>query len=243
MPKCIICEKDFRIKPNGRQGGNNRQFCYDCLPEGIEKAKDRAKAAKFLVSQKLEKEKISRGCDICGYNVCGAALEWHHVNNDKEFAPSSIGVCNWETLEKYRKETQKCQLLCSNCHREIHNKDYWKDYIMPSGSDKYEKFRQEVCNYYKETLSMIKTGTHFKKDYETIKNILEYCNIEINKENNHKSVSMIDLETNEVIRTFYSLSEAGNFLNKGKGGAAHISQACSGKRKTAYGYKWEWKTS
>ena len=42
---------------------------------------------------------------------------------------------------------------------------------------------------------------------------------------------MIDLETNEVIRTFYSLSEAGNFLNKGKGGAAHISQACSGKRK------------
>ena len=54
---------------------------------------------------------------------------------------------------------------------------------------------------------------------------------------------MIDLETNEVIRTFYSLSEAGNFLNKGKGGAAHISQACSGKRKTAYGYKWEWKTS
>lgn len=54
---------------------------------------------------------------------------------------------------------------------------------------------------------------------------------------------MIDLETNEVIRTFYSLSEAGNFLNKCKGGAAHISQACSGKRKTAYGYKWEWKTS
>ena len=56
MPKCIICEKDFRIRPNGRQGGNNRQFCYDCLPEGIEKAKDRAKAAKFLVSQKLEKK-------------------------------------------------------------------------------------------------------------------------------------------------------------------------------------------
>ena len=60
MPKCIICEKDFVIRPSGKQGGANRQICYDCLPEDIGSHQERNKATKFLISQKLEKEKVNR---------------------------------------------------------------------------------------------------------------------------------------------------------------------------------------
>lgn len=240
MLKCIICEKDFVIRPNGKMGGANRQICYNCLPEDISSKQERRKATNFLISQKLQKEKTSRGCDICGYNSCGAALEWHHYNSDKDFNPSAIPVCNWETLKKYRKETQKCQLLCANCHREIHYKKYWRNFIMPIDSGQSENFRKEVCDYYKENLNINKTSVYFHKNRETIKNILLYCGVKITKEDNHKSVSMINIKTNEIIKTFYSLNEASDFLNKGKGGITHISDACSGKRKTAYGYKWRY---
>jgi len=240
MLKCIICEKDFVIRPNGKMGGANRQICYNCLPEDISSKQERRKATNFLISQKLQKEKTSRGCDICGYNSCGAALEWHHYNSDKDFNPSAIPVCNWETLKKYRKETQKCQLLCANCHREIHYKKYWGNFIMPIDSGQSENFRKEVCDYYKENLNINKTSVYFHKNRETIKNILLYCGVKITKEDNHKSVSMINIKTNEIIKTFYSLNEASDFLNKGKGGITHISDACSGKRKTAYGYKWRY---
>lgn len=57
MLKCIICEKDFVIRPNGKMGGANRQICYNCLPEDISSKQERRKATNFLISQKLQKEK------------------------------------------------------------------------------------------------------------------------------------------------------------------------------------------
>lgn len=52
-----------------------------------------------------------------------------------------------------------------------------------------------------------------------------------------KPVAMLDKKTGEVLRTFCSIADAERFSgNKFHGG--HISQVCSGKRKTAYGYKW-----
>ena len=51
-----------------------------------------------------------------------------------------------------------------------------------------------------------------------------------------KAVLQLDLDNN-IIDRFSSASEAERHLN-GKGG--HISCCCLGKRKTAYGYKWEY---
>lgn len=56
-------------------------------------------------------------CQICGYNKCEAALEFHHCDpNEKEFGLSS-GNCR--SLEKDLREARKCILLCANCHREV----------------------------------------------------------------------------------------------------------------------------
>lgn len=59
-------------------------------------------------------------CERCGYSKCKRALEFHHVDpKEKDFEIGSKW-CNksWVVLKK---ELDKCILVCSNCHREIHD--------------------------------------------------------------------------------------------------------------------------
>lgn len=58
-------------------------------------------------------------CEKCGYNKCIDALEFHHLDpNEKDF---SIAGKSW-SLERLKREADKCILVCSNCHKEIHSK-------------------------------------------------------------------------------------------------------------------------
>lgn len=57
---------------------------------------------------------------------------------------------------------------------------------------------------------------------------------------NSKKVKQIEISTQKVLRVFGSTIQASRFINK-KNGDAHIRDCCNRKRKTAYGYKWEWK--
>lgn len=59
-------------------------------------------------------------CERCGYSKCNAALEFHHLDpNEKDFGVSAKGLTRpWE---KIKIEIDKCILVCSNCHKEIHN--------------------------------------------------------------------------------------------------------------------------
>jgi len=114
---CKKCGKEFIL--NGKQGGQNRMFCYDCLPTCSDRAL-RNKMRRDLVKEFSDELKLKRGCDICGYNKCAQALEWHHPNNDKDDDPSCLLKTSFSA---YLDEIEKCQLLCSNCHRELHSKD------------------------------------------------------------------------------------------------------------------------
>jgi hypothetical protein len=61
----------------------------------------------------------SNGCAICGYNKCIGALDFHHVNpEDKKFKIDK--ACVGRADKTVFNEIQKCIVLCSNCHREIH---------------------------------------------------------------------------------------------------------------------------
>lgn len=58
-------------------------------------------------------------CSICGYSKCIAALDFHHINpSEKEFGISQKGFSR--SWDKVKTELDKCQILCANCHREIH---------------------------------------------------------------------------------------------------------------------------
>ena len=71
-------------------------------------------------SQKRKSELIyvmGGKCQICGYDKCEAALEFHHCDAETKSFGLSNGNCR--SLEKDLEEAKKCILLCANCHREI----------------------------------------------------------------------------------------------------------------------------
>lgn len=66
-----------------------------------------------LISLKKEK---GGACFQCGYNKNYAALHFHHMTPaDKSFTLSGTKV------KLLQKEADKCVLLCSNCHTELHH--------------------------------------------------------------------------------------------------------------------------
>jgi DNA-binding CsgD family transcriptional regulator len=57
-------------------------------------------------------------CIICEYDRCISALDFHHIDPSKKDFNLSQNFCkSWDTIKK---ELDKCVLLCSNCHREVH---------------------------------------------------------------------------------------------------------------------------
>ncbi|MGL5831482.1 MAG: hypothetical protein ACRCZE_05045 [Candidatus Altimarinota bacterium] len=59
-------------------------------------------------------------CQLCGYNKCLDALEFHHHLKIKNFGISQKGYTR--SWEKVKAELDLCQLLCANCHREVESK-------------------------------------------------------------------------------------------------------------------------
>jgi hypothetical protein len=64
------------------------------------------------------KEQQGGKCIKCGYNKCIKALEFHHLDPlKKDFTISNDGF----KLKEAVIESKKCILICSNCHRELHD--------------------------------------------------------------------------------------------------------------------------
>ena len=56
-------------------------------------------------------------CQCCGYYRCIEALEFHHLDpNIKSFTISGKS----KSFNSLKSEVDKCILVCSNCHKEIH---------------------------------------------------------------------------------------------------------------------------
>ena len=101
---CKMCDKKYRQSPNGRI--NNHKAG----------SKQRRRA------RRIRDDLKSNGCAICGYNKCIDALEFHHVNpEDKKFNLEVTSMMVGD--EKLVNEINKCIILCSNCHIEIHTKE------------------------------------------------------------------------------------------------------------------------
>ena len=93
-----------------------------------------------------------------------------------------------------------------------------------------------------KNIKQIAELTHY--DIETCRKALENFNITAEmrqvrgRETIIKSVMQLDKDTNEILAIYPSIQAAYNVLNKQHSG--HIAAVCTGKRKTAYGYKWKY---
>mgnify|MGYP003647991529 FL=1 len=67
-------------------------------------------------------DQLGGGCQECGYNGCPRSLVFHHVNPARKLF--QLGKIRRKIrdygLAAVKKEVAKCQLLCQNCHNELH---------------------------------------------------------------------------------------------------------------------------
>jgi hypothetical protein len=99
---CRLCGRHYVLD---RRKGHRRTMCNSCNAN-IQRRRRKANA----VTYKGER------CCLCGYNKCLRALEFHHRERDhKEFSIARMMSMSWA---KVKKELDKCDLICSNCHRE-----------------------------------------------------------------------------------------------------------------------------
>lgn len=92
------------------KGGRRRVYCLAC---------DRQRQR--LRQQKIKKEAVEyKGgeCVGCGYNRCLSVLDFHHLNPAEKDFRVSLRKGTLDAVVKA--ELDKCVLVCSNCHREIH---------------------------------------------------------------------------------------------------------------------------
>lgn len=88
---------------------------YRCKKCNVNSVTERRRKLKILAVQHKGGK-----CERCGYDKCIDALEFHHKDRSKkEFG---IGAGSTKSWDKIKKEIEKCELLCSNCHKEEHSK-------------------------------------------------------------------------------------------------------------------------
>jgi hypothetical protein len=90
----------------------------------------------FLRKQYLLEIKGGK-CEKCGYDKCSRCLQFHHRDPKKKSFNMDlrrIGNKNWKVVLE---EFAKCDVLCANCHGELHDAETSKEYL------DYEMIRQE----------------------------------------------------------------------------------------------------
>lgn len=101
---CKICQKEYRKKH---------------YLENKEDYLERTKKARKKRNEERELYKSSKSCKICG-ETRWWVLDFHHRDpSKKEF---NIGQISSRSMHKMKKEMEKCDILCSNCHRDYHHK-------------------------------------------------------------------------------------------------------------------------
>ena len=98
---CMICEKESK----------GRRLCNTCVSK-VARVRNKSKAIKCLGGI----------CKRCGWEPTQeeqAAMEFHHTGEEKkEFAIGTKLNRKWSSIKK---ELDKCELLCSRCHRITHD--------------------------------------------------------------------------------------------------------------------------
>jgi len=108
MNICPLCQKELE----------NTRICNNCRGK-ICRTRHKLQAIKLLGSK----------CHKCGAEkLHPASYQFHHPEDNKEYALSQKwGNMGWSNLKK---EVVKCQLLCANCHSEIHSNRFDLDFML-----------------------------------------------------------------------------------------------------------------
>jgi hypothetical protein len=98
---------------------------------------------KLSLREKYKAYKATLSCQYCGYNECPEALDFHHVvhspDNEKVYKLAGHG-----RFRAAMEEIKKCVVLCSNCHRRLHNDEEFEKAVMKKVKRVVRKISQRI---------------------------------------------------------------------------------------------------
>ena len=65
----------------------------------------------------INRYKLLKGCQLCGYKKHFSALEFDHTDRSSKIKAVSMLIKENNSWKMVKEEIKKCMLLCSNCHR------------------------------------------------------------------------------------------------------------------------------
>jgi hypothetical protein len=103
----VTCQFCSRRYVWSRRSGHTKAKCNSCTANQKRQAR-KLQAIAYLGGR----------CCKCGYDKSPRALSFHHKNPEtKLFGVSGNHCRSWEQVKT---ELDKCELLCANCHAELH---------------------------------------------------------------------------------------------------------------------------
>jgi len=111
---CSRCKKDKLNSEFNKRKNRDYQFqsmCKDC------NSRDRQDRQRIFKQECVDYK--GGECQCCGYHACNSALDFHHIDPEIK----SFGIAEQRRTkmnDEIKRELDKCILVCSNCHREIH---------------------------------------------------------------------------------------------------------------------------
>lgn len=126
MKTCSQCKEKKPIEEFAKKGTRTQSFCKSCQASYRKKHYEQNKAYYIEKAKKWKAEfnkwfdsiKIGLSCELCGEDRHWV-LDFHH--NDPSKKESSVAKlkerCN---KKKVLEEIERCTVLCSNCHRDLH---------------------------------------------------------------------------------------------------------------------------
>lgn len=114
--KCQVCGN----KLIGKQKRYCSTLCKGRHPDNrnnnyeAQQARGRKRKQEFV-------NQLGGKCQKCGYNKCLSVLSFHHREPDKKSFALDLRQMSNRKLSALQDEVDKCDLLCLNCHTELHH--------------------------------------------------------------------------------------------------------------------------
>lgn len=181
-----IGSRDHRLSNIFNESGKCELLCYNCHME-LHYSLNEKSLRRIRYKETMLDYLKTNSCSKCGYDTCLGCLDFHHVNTeDKQFKLSTMRSFIGGLTDDVKNELDKCIVLCSNCHHDLHfDSDRFeenKDLIIRKSKNIKEiskKIDRSVVYemYVNQNMKQIDIAKHFNASKGTINGILKSFNL------------------------------------------------------------------